>query len=110
MSLKCGENKRKSRTIISGAKATPDDDSEFRDVRTGDSADHLCAIFGDTTFLGFRTDHITCDVYKKEQRDRALRAELDEMGRLECRRREEDSVIRDDAHGKTVDMCKSLSA
>jgi hypothetical protein len=100
---------KESRTIISGAKATPDDDSQLRDVRTRDGADHLCAIFGDTTFLGFRTDHVPCDVYEKEQRDRALRAELDEMGRLERRRREEDAVIRDDAHGKPVDVCEPLS-
>ena len=30
------------------------------------------------------------------------------MGRLERRRREEDAVIRDDAHGKTVDVCEPL--
>jgi hypothetical protein len=98
----------KSRTIISGAKATPDDDSQLRDVRTRDCADHLCAIFRDTAFLGFRAYHVACDVYKKEQRDRALRAELDEMGRLERRRREENAVIRDNANGETVDVCEPL--
>ena len=99
---------KKSRTIISGAKATPNDNSQLRDVRTRDCADHLCAIFGDTAFLRFRAYHVTGDVYKKEQRDRALRAELDEMGRLERRRREKDAVIRDNANGETVDVCEPL--
>ena len=30
------------------------------------------------------------------------------MGRLERRRREEDAVIRDNAHGETVDVCEPL--
>ncbi len=110
MSTKVGKGKEreKNRTIISGAKATTNDDGQLRDVRTRDSADHLGSVFGNAAFLCLRADHVPCNIYEEEQWDRTLRAELDEVGRLKRRRREENAVVRDNAHGKTVNVCETL--
>ena len=97
-----------SLTVVPGAEATSDDNGQLGDVRTCDCADHFRAVLGNATFLCFGTDHIPSDVYKEKQRDLALRAQLDKVRRLECRRREKDAIVRDDTHGKTVDVCESL--
>ncbi len=95
-------------TVISSTKATSDDDGQLGNVRTRDCADHFGAILGDPSFFCFGTDHVPSDVYEKEQRNLALRAQLDKMCRLECRRREQDPIIRDDSHRVAVDVCKTL--
>ena len=95
-------------TVVPGAKATSDDDGQLGDVRTCDCADHFRAVLGNAAFLGLGTDHIASDVYKEKQRDVALRAQLDEVRRLKRRRREKDTIVRDNTHGKAVDVCEPL--
>jgi len=95
-------------TVISSTKATSDDNGQLGNVRTRNRADHFSAVLGDPTFFCFRTDHVPGDVYEKEQRNLALRTQLNEMRRLECRRREQYAIIRDDSHGIAVDVCKAL--
>ena len=51
---------------------------------------------------------LTRDVDEEEQRDLALRAQLDEVRRLECGLREEDAVVRNDPYGVTVNVGKTL--
>jgi hypothetical protein len=102
--------KQISLTVVSGTEAPPDDNGQLRDIRACDRANHFGAVLGDPTFLSFGTNHIPRDIYEKEQRDLALRAQLDEMRRLECRGREQDAVIRDDTHGEAVNMRETLGA
>lgn len=102
------EKKKEAFTVISSTKATSDDDGQFGNIHTCDRADHFGAVLGDPTFFCFGTDHVPSNVYEKEQRDLALRAQLDKMRRLECRRREQDPIIRYDTHGKAVNVCKTL--
>lgn len=58
--------------------------------------------------MGKGSGRRTCDVDKEEQRDLALRAQLDEVRRLQRGRREQDPVVRDDAHFVPVDVRESL--
>jgi hypothetical protein len=95
-------------TVISGAEASSDDDGQLGDVSARDCADHLGTVLGNAAFLRLGSDHVTGDVHEEEQRDLALRAQLDEVGRLERRRREEYAVVRYDTHGEAVDVCEPL--
>lgn len=97
-------------TVVPGAKATSDDDGQLGDVRTSNCADHFRTVLGNAAFLCLGTDHIPSDVYKEKQRDSALRAQLDEVRRLKRRRREKDTVVRDNTHGKAVDVCEPLGS
>lgn len=102
------KGKGEALTVVPGAEATSDDDGQLGDVRTCDCADHFRTVLGNATFLCLGTDHISRDVDKEKQRDLALRAQLDEMRRLKRRRREKDAIVRDDTHGKAVDVCEPL--
>lgn len=95
-------------TVISGAEATSEDDCQLGDVSARDCADHLGAVLGNAALLRLGSDHVTGDVHEEEQRDLALRTQLDEVGRLERRRREEDAVVCHDTHGEAVDVCEPL--
>lgn len=78
------EEQKEALTIVSCAEAPPDDDGQLRDIRACDCADHFGAVLRNPAFLGLGAHHIPRDIYEKEQRDLALRAQLDEMRRLEC--------------------------
>ena len=69
--------------VISGAVRSADDDGEFGHRRISDGVDHLGAILGDAAVLELFTDDEAGDVLQKHQRDLALRAELDEVRRLQ---------------------------
>ena len=97
-----------SRTVVAGAITAPDYDSELRNIRARDRADHLRAVLGDSTLLCFRADHVPSHVHEEEQRDLALRAELDEVRCLERRLGEEDAVVGDYAHGVAVYVGEAL--
>lgn len=107
-SKKKKQERKEAFTVISGTKATSDDDGQLGNIHTCDRADHFGAVFGDPTFFCFGTDHVPSDVYEKEQRDLALRAQLDEMRRLQSRRREQNAIVCNDTHGKAMDVCKTL--
>jgi len=102
------QKRERTLTVVSGAEATSDDDGQLWNIHTRNCADHFGAVLGDSTSLCFGADHVPSNIYEKEQRDLALRTQLDEMRRLECRRREQYAVVRDNTHGEAVDVCKPL--
>jgi len=106
---KMGKKEKAGLTVISGAEATSDNDGQLGDVSARDGADHLGTVLGNAAFLRLGSDHVTGDVHEEEQRDLALRAQLDKVGRLERRRREEYAVVRYDTHGEAVDVCEPLN-
>src|SRR5260370_26867324 len=79
--------------VVAGPKAAADDHGEFRHGGGRDSGHHLRAVLGDAGRLVFAADHEAGDVLQKDERDAALRAQLDEMGALQCAFREQDAVI-----------------
>jgi hypothetical protein len=108
-----GDNEKRKKekprlTVIPGAEATSDDDGQLGDVRARDCADHLCAILRNAALLRLGPDHVTGNIHEEEQRDLALGTQLDEVGCLERRMREEDAVVRYDTHGEAVDVCEPL--
>src|SRR6202043_1142848 len=65
------------------------------------------AVLGDAARLVFAPDHEARDVLQEDERDAALRAELDEMRALERAFREQNAVIGDDADGIAPDAGES---
>ena len=96
------------RTVVPSAVAPADDDGQLRHVRARDGADHLRAILGDAAALRLGADHVAGDVDEEEERHAALRAELDEVRRLERRLREQDPVVRHDPDRVAVDVREAL--
>ena len=94
--------------VVSSAVASTDDNSELRDVGARDGSDHLRAILGDAAALRLGADHVAGDVDEEEERHAALRAELDEVRRLERRLREQDPVVRHDPDRVAVDVREAL--
>ena len=104
----CNYSRGAPRTVVAGAITAPDYDSELRNIRAGDRADHLRAVLGDSTLLCLGADHVPSHVHEEEQRDLALRAKLDKVRRLERRLREEDAVVGDYAYGVAVYVGEAL--
>ena len=90
--------------VVPGAEAAADDDRELRDLGAGDGGHHLRAVLRDPAGLVLAADHEAGDVLEEDQRDLALRGELDEVGALERRRAEQDAVVGDDPDRVAVDV------
>ena len=83
--------------VVAGAKRSADDDRELRHDRVGDGVDHLRAVLRDARALVLPADDEAGDVLKKDQRDAAQVAQLDEVRRLQRRLGEQHAVVGDDA-------------
>jgi hypothetical protein len=51
---------------------------------------------------------ITGDIYEEQEGNLPVRAEFNEVGRFQGRLREEDSIVRHDAHRVPMDVSKAL--
>ena len=78
-------------------------DGELRHLRARDRRDELGAVLGDAALLRVGADHEAADVLQEDERDAALRAELDEVRALEGGLGEEDAVVGEDADAVAVD-------
>src|SRR5262249_41199333 len=83
--------------VVAGAVRAAHDHGDLRYLRTSDRGHHLGAVLGDAARLVFTPHHESHDVLQKQQRDAALTAELDEVGRLQGRFRKQDAVVGKDA-------------
>ena len=90
--------------VVPGAERAADDHRELRHGRGRDCGDQLRPVLGDAARLVLPADHEAGDVLQEEERDVALRAELDEVGPLQRRLGEQDSVVRDDADRHAGDV------
>src|SRR5262245_26447855 len=69
--------------------------------------DHLRAVLGNATDLGFTSDHEAGDVLQEDEWDAALVTQLDEMRRLESGLTEKDSIVGDNADWVSVNARKA---
>ena len=70
-------------SIIPSPGRRSKDDSKLGYFRTSDGGDELGAVLRDAALLGGSAHHEAGYVLKEDQRDVALRAELNEVGSLE---------------------------
>ena len=89
--------------VVAGAEGAADDDAEPGHDGVRDRVHHLRPVLGDPGPFVLAADHEPGDVLEEDQRDPPQVAQLDEMGRLEGRFREEDAVVGEDSHEKAVE-------
>src|SRR5260221_1332972 len=82
--------------VVARAERAADDHGELRHLRARDRRNHLGAVLGDAAVLVLLAHHEAGDVLQEEQRNAALRRELDEVRALQRRFREEDAVVGED--------------
>lgn len=70
-------------SIVARTGRRSKDDSKLGHFRTGDCCDELGAVLRDAALLGGSADHEAGYVLEEDERDVALRAELDEVCSLE---------------------------
>src|SRR5437870_1540070 len=90
-------------SVVAGAVGPADDYREFRNCRVRDCIHHLGAVFGDSTVLELFTHHEAGDVLQKDQGNVSLRAEFDEVRRLESAFRKQNPIVADDPDGISPD-------
>src|SRR5258706_7818647 len=82
--------------VVARAERAADDHGELRHLRARDRRHHLGAVLGDAAVLVLLAHHEAGDVLQEEERNAALRRELDEVGALQRRLREVDAVVGED--------------
>src|SRR5882672_4146575 len=88
--------------VVAGAERAADDQRELRHLGRRDRLHHLRAVLGDAARFVLLADHVAGDVLHEEERDAALRRELDEVRGFERRLGEEDAVVGEDRHRVAV--------
>jgi hypothetical protein len=69
--------------VVARAIRATNKNGDFGNVRRGDGGDEFGAVLGDTAFFVSLSDHETSDVLEEEERNAALRAQLDEVSSLQ---------------------------
>src|SRR2546422_210284 len=83
--------------VVARTERAADDNGEFRHPAACDRGHHLGAVLGDAACFVPFPYHEARDVLEKNQRNRALAAQLDEVRAFQRGFGKQDSVIRDDA-------------
>ena len=89
--------------VVARAETAADQHRQLRYRRRRHRRHHLGAVLGDAAGLVLPADHEPGDVLQENQRNAPLCAEFDEMRALECRFREQDAIVGDDADRITVE-------
>src|SRR5205807_1891116 len=84
--------------VVARAERAADDHRELWDLGVGDGHHHLGAVLGDAFVLVLAAHHEAGDVLEEDERNPPLAAELDEVGPLQRRFGEEDSVVGEDTY------------
>ena len=90
--------------IVTRTATGAKDNSQLGHLGAGNGRHELCAVLGDAAGFGVAPDHEAGDVLQEEQRDGALRAELDEVRAFEAGRAKEDAVVGDYADWLALDV------
>ena len=95
--------------VIARPEGPADQHGDLGNRRGGDRRDQLCTIFCDAARLVFLTHHKAGDVLQEDERDIALRAQLDKVRTLHGAFGKQHAIVGNDAAGQAVDMCEAAN-
>lgn len=101
-------NENSPHPIIACPETSPYHNGKFGHIGAGDSCDQFRPVLGDPAVFGFGANHEAADVLEEQERDIALRAQLNEVGAFEGGGGEEDAVVGEDTDGVAVNFRESL--